>query len=115
MEQYLIQIAVPRRTPAGLEITAGLKADYLKQVQISSIPTLCLETAISEREWAIEGSSGADRNTIIDKFHLISALPYVDEIVSDDHFFHDIYPTAEKTGHLRATLLHNQEFLQLFN
>ena len=36
----------------------------------------------------------ADRNTLIDKFHLIAALPYVDEIVSDDDFFHKIYPVA---------------------
>lgn len=35
---------------------------------------------------------------MIDKFHLIVALPYVDEIVSDDDFFHKIYPVAQKAG-----------------
>jgi hypothetical protein len=53
------------------------------------LPTIAIETAISEYEWVSVG--GADRNTLIDKFHLISALPYVDEIVSNDKFFHEIY------------------------
>ena len=44
----------------------------------------------------------ADRNTLIDKFHLITALPYVDEIVSDDHFFHKICPVAQKAGYVRS-------------
>ncbi len=56
----------------------------------------------------------ADRNTMIDKMHLISALPYVDQIVSEDKFFHAMYPVAKKTGHVRATLMGNAEFLKRF-
>ena len=29
----------------------------------------------------------------------------MDEIVSEDKFFHKLYPIAEKTGHVRAKLL----------
>jgi hypothetical protein len=74
--------------------------------------TLAIEKAISEQEWNAQGHT--DRNSLIDKFHLISALPYVDEIVSDDKFFHLIYPAAVKTGHVRAKLIKNGEFLARF-
>src|SRR5713101_7268008 len=87
---------MPKSTPAGLEVPREIAADYIERGTIDSIPTLVLETAISDHEWNVQG--GADRNTLIDKFHLISALPYVDEIVSDDNFFHRLYPVAQKTG-----------------
>jgi hypothetical protein len=38
----------------------------------------------------------------------------VDEIVSDDKFFHRIYPVAVKTGHVRAKLIGNAELLNRF-
>jgi hypothetical protein len=85
---------------------------YVQQVKVENIPSFAIEGAISEHEWASQG--GADRNTLIDKFHLISALPCVDEIVSDDKFFHQIYPVAQKTGHVRAKLLSNSEFFMRF-
>jgi hypothetical protein len=62
----------------------------------------------------MERSRGADRNTLIDKFNLISALIYVDEIFSDDKFLHKIYPVALKTGYVRAKLLTFDEFLKRF-
>jgi hypothetical protein len=55
-----------------------------------------------------------DPNSQIDKFHLIPALQYVDEIVSDDKFLHRLHPVAEKTGYVRAKLLHFDEFLKRF-
>jgi hypothetical protein len=103
---------MPKLTPAGLALGHELTGKYLELVQLSSIPTLAIETAISEHEWTVQG--GADRNTLLDKFHLISALPYVEEIVSDDKFFHKIYPIAQKTGHVRAKLLENDEFFKRF-
>lgn len=61
------------------------------------------------------GFTGRRRqNTLIEKFHLISGLPCVDEIVSDDKFFHRIYPVAVKTGHVRAKLIGNAELLNRF-
>jgi hypothetical protein len=39
----------------------------------------------------------------------------VDEIVSDDGFFHKTYPIAIETGHVRAKLLRNAEFLARFD
>lgn len=51
---------------------------------------------------------------MIDKFHLIGALPYVDEIVSDDAFFHRLYPVAQESGHVRAKVIKFEEFLKRF-
>jgi hypothetical protein len=102
----------PTFTPAGLEIPRQFVAEYTERANVNSIPTMVLETAISNHEWNAQG--GADRNTMIDKLHLIPALPYVDEIVSDDKFFHRIYPIAQMTGHVRAKLLMFDEYLKRF-
>ena len=110
--QRFLKEHVPKFTPNGLEIPREMRAEYVEWANIDSIPTLVIETAISDHEWTTQG--GADRNTQIDKFHLISALPYVDEIVSDDDFFHKIYPVAEKTGFVRARVLSLAEFLKRF-
>jgi hypothetical protein len=112
VDEILVNISLPKTTPAGLYMGHDVKIDYVQQVKIQSISSLAIETAISEHEWISEG--GADRNTLIDKFHLISALPYAEEIVSNDKFFHEIYPVTVKTGHVRAKLLGNEEFLSRF-
>jgi hypothetical protein len=110
--QTLLEHTVPTRTPAGVDVGRETRADYIHSIKDEAIPSLAIEKAISEYEWDSQG--GADRNTLIDKFHLIAALPYVDEIVSDDGFFHRIYPIAKKTGHVRAMLVRNVEFLGRF-
>ena len=110
----LLEVSMPEATPAGLAFGRELSTEYLDQANIGSIPMLSLEHAISLNEWNVQGQAGADRNTLIDKFHLISALHYVDEIVSDDGFFHEMYPVVQKTGHVRANLLRNEEFLKRF-
>jgi hypothetical protein len=51
---------------------------------------------------------------MIDKFHLIAALPYVDEIVSDDAFFHRLYPIVQKSGHVRTKVIKFEEFRNRF-
>lgn len=112
VDEIMVGASLPATTPAGLDVGRELKAEYVKQVNIKAIPTLAIETAISEREWVGQGRT--DRNTLIDKFHLISALPYVDEIVTDDKFFSEIYPAAQNTGHARAKLLGNDEFFKRF-
>lgn len=109
-DRKLIEQLLPAKTPQGLEFGKELAQKYLDQAQVKTIPILALETAISENEWGAQG--GADKNTLLDKFHLIAALHYVDEIVSDDGFFHKIYPVVSQTGHVRAKLLRNKEFLQ---
>jgi hypothetical protein len=53
-------------------------------------------------------------NTLIDKFHVIPALPYVDEIISEDHFFESVYPATVKTGYVKARLVPNTKFLERF-
>jgi hypothetical protein len=111
-DRKLIEQLLPSRTPQGLDFGKDLAQKYLDQAQVRAIPILSLETAISEHEWGAQG--GADKNTLLDKFHLIAALHYVDEIVSDDGFFEKIYPVTSQTGHVRAKLLKNKEFLQRF-
>ena len=115
VNEQLLKMSLPTFTPAGLEIGRGLKADYVRQAEIQCMSSFAIETVISEHAWGVRDGSGLDRNTLIDKFHLISALPYVDEVVSDDGFFHTIYPFAQKTGHVRATLIRNEEFLKRFD
>lgn len=103
---------VPSLTPSGLQLPRDLLAEYIERADVSQIPTIVIESAISEHEW--KGQGGADRNTQIDKFHLIGALPYVDEIVSEDEFFHLAYPVALKTGYVRAKLLRFDDLLRRF-
>jgi hypothetical protein len=112
VDELLFLGSLPKCTPAGLAISREAKMEYVKQAKAEAIPSLAIEAAISEHEWVSQG--GADRNTLIDKFHLISALPCVDEIVSDDKFFREIYPVAQKTGHVRAKLLTNDDFIKRF-
>jgi hypothetical protein len=112
VDEIFVTASLPKVTPAGLEVGRDVKLDYVRQVKIETLPTFAIETAISEHEWVSQG--GADRNTLIDKFHLISALPYVDVIVSNDKFFHEIYPWAQKTGYVKAKLVGNDEFLNGF-
>jgi hypothetical protein len=95
-----------------VEIGREIGSAYAKQADVGAIASLAVETAISEHEWRSQG--GVDRNTLIDKFHLISALPCVDEVVSDDKFFHKIYPITEKTRHVKAKLISNADFLKRF-
>ena len=112
LDSAVLKTVIPSTTPAGVEIGPQMKADYLAQADLKKIPTLAIESAISEHEWDAQG--GADRNTLIDKFHLISALPYVDEVISEDHFFRTVYPVAKATGHVKAKLLDVAEFLKRF-
>jgi hypothetical protein len=112
VEEIFVKVSLPKTTPAGLDVGRDLKTDYIQQVKAETISSFAIETAISELEWFSQG--GADRNTLIDKFHMISALPYMDEIVSNDNFFHKMYHAAQKTGDVRAKLIGNAEFLGRF-
>lgn len=112
VNEIMVGASLPNTTPGGLDVGRQLRNEYVKQVDVKTIPTLAIEAGISEQEWMAHGA--ADRNTLIDKFHLISALPYVDEIVTKDKFFGEIYPAAQKTGHVRAKLLSNDEFFKRF-
>ena len=111
-DQLFLKSVLPATTPNGLEIPRELAAEYVERGDIKSIPTRAIEHAISDHEWKSMGRT--DANSLIDKFHLIPALQYVDEIVSDDKFLHRLYPVAEKTGYVRAKLIRFAEFLKRF-
>ena len=110
--QVFLKEHMPKLTPSGLEVPRSSAAEYIERANIDSIATFVLEKAISNDQWSSQG--GTDRNTLIDKFHLIPALPYVDKIVSDDAFFHKIYPVVQKTGYVRAKLLTFDDFVKRF-
>lgn len=110
--RVLFEHTVPTRTPAGLEVGRAIREEYITQATEASIPTVAIEKAISEHEWDSQG--GADRNTLIDKFHFIPALPYVDEIISEDHFFGAVFPATVGTGYVKAVLIENKDFLERF-
>lgn len=110
--QQFVSPFVPASTPAGVVVGPGTVHEYIDKVDLAGIPSLAIETAIADYEWTEVG--GSDPNTLIDKFHLISAMPYADEIVSRDKFFRKILPVAQGTGQVRAKLVDNAEFLKRF-
>ena len=114
-DELMVSMSIPARTPSGLEYGRDSKINYIAQFDPKKIPSIALESAISEKEWGDEAVGKADRNTFVDKIHLISALPLVDEIVSDDKFFAAIYPFTVATGHVKAKLVAVSECLKRFN
>lgn len=111
-DQEFVKGLLTAVTPAGVAVGPETARDYIEKANVAGISSLAIETAIADHEWNEVG--GADRNTLIDKFHLISALPYVDEIVSGDKFFQKVFPVAQRTGHVKAKLVGNAEFLGRF-
>ena len=103
---------MPRVTASGSDGGPESVQEYLGLVEVNRIPSLAIEAAISDHEWTTE--RGAGRNTLNDKFHLISALPYVDEVVSNDKLFHKILRVVLVTGHVKARLVKNDELLGRF-
>jgi hypothetical protein len=115
VNEILVRRILPEYTPSGVFVGREARNDYVQQVvetRAQAIPSIAIETAISEYSWL--GYGGVDRNTVIDKFLMISALPHVDELVTNDGGFHTLHPIASKTGHVRANVIHNEEFLKGF-
>lgn len=108
----MFRLSLPQTTPNGLQIGNETAAQYVEQANINAVPTFAVEEAISENEWGEDAVGKADKNTFVDKMHLISALPYVDTIVTNDAFFKAIYPAAQASGHVRAVLVSNEGFMK---
>ena len=81
-------------------------------MNINELPSLAIEFLIAEKSWANEGRT--DWNTMVDKFHLISALPYVDVIVSDDRYFHSILPALKSAPFPIARVLRFEDLCKRF-
>ena len=108
----LFEMTMPTRIRQGLEIGKDAKEAYVAQAKLECIPSFAIEHAIFEHQLTVKG--GEDRNTLIDKFHLISAMPYADEIVSNDKFFAEQYPVIQKTGHVKASLVNVEALVARF-
>ncbi len=111
-DRKLLEGFLPSETPAGIVVDAGTRNRYLDTANISELPSLAIEFLIAEKSWANEG--GTDWNTMVDKFHLISAMPYVDVIVSDDSYFHSILPALKAAPFPLARVLRFEDFCKEF-
>src|SRR5206468_6541958 len=83
-DQKLIAGFLPSTTPNGLLIDSQTKSAFVKNMTLNNFPTLAIEAAIAEYSWANQGR--VDWNSMVDKFHLISSLPYADFVISDDRY-----------------------------
>jgi len=111
-DRQLIESFLPDRTPAGILVSREVRNNFLTSARIEQFPSLSVEAAIAEHSWRT--TEEPDWNSMVDKFHLISALPYVDIIVSDDDYFHAILPVVTPTGFVRATVIRFAEFCAEF-
>jgi hypothetical protein len=111
-DRSLLEGFLPKMTPAGVMIDAGTKHAYLETVSPKNFPTLAIESEVAEYSWKNPGRT--DWNSMVDKFHLISAVPYVDVIVSDDRYFRLLLPVAQETGFVKARIVKFQEFCKTF-
>jgi hypothetical protein len=111
-DRKLIEGFLPERTPAGVLVGKDTKSQFLDWAKLEDFPSLSIEAAIAERSWA--STDEPTWNSMIDRFHLISALPYVDYVVSNDKYFHSVFPIAASTGFVRAQLLRFDDFVAAF-
>lgn len=111
-DRQLVESFVPHTTPAGIAIGYETRDAFLDTVTLKCFPTLATEAEIAEHTWKTEGQTRW--NSMIDRIHLISALPHVDFIVSDDGYFSTLVPVAKATGFVKATLLTFADFRAKF-
>lgn len=111
-DRRLIESFLPTRTPAGIVVSRETQNDFLDSARVEQFPSLSIEAAIAEHSWRT--TEEPDWNSMVDKFHLISALPYVDIIVSNDDYFHAILPVVTPSGFVRARVIRFAEFCTEF-
>ena len=111
-DRELISRIMPSKTPNGITVGAETRSKFLDTVGFRDFPTLAIEAEIAEYEWAGEGRT--DWNSMVDRFHLISALPYTDLIVSDDQYFYTLLPIAQRTRFAKAHVIKSAEFCRNF-
>lgn len=73
---------LPSRTPAGLEISEGLRREFLKQLNLEQFPSVAVEHAILDEN--LRTGASLSEQSFLDNQHGITALPYVEAVVSDD-------------------------------
>jgi hypothetical protein len=103
---------LPKTTPGGVLLDAGTKSAFLDEVTQRDFPTPAIESEIAEYSWANQGR--VDWNSMIDKFHVISSVHYVDVVVSDDRYIYLLLPSAQKTGYVKAAVVKFKEFCARF-
>lgn len=111
-DRKYIECHLPATTPNGVMLDARTKNAFLDKVTQKEFPTLAIESEIAEYSWTNQGR--VDWNSMIDKFHVISSVHYVDIVVSDDRYFYLLLPSAQKTGYANATVMRFTEFCAKF-
>ncbi|HJY80613.1 MAG TPA: hypothetical protein VKK81_05960 [Candidatus Binatia bacterium] len=71
-DRKLIEGFLPTHTPAGILLGSDTRLQFLDIVRIQQFPSLSIEAAIAEHSWTT--TEEPDWNSMVDKFHLISAL-----------------------------------------
>jgi hypothetical protein len=111
-DRKLMEGFLPQVTPNGVVLDSGTKSAFLNTMTPNDFPTLAIEAEIAEHSWA--GQGRVDWNSMVDKFHLISSLPYVDVVVSNDRYLYLLLSVAQKTKFVKASLMKFHEFCAAF-
>ena len=111
-DRKLIEGFRPTTTPNGILVDSSTKCVFLERMTPDDFPTLAIESAIAEYRRANQGR--VDWNSMVDKFRLISSLPHVDFVVSDDRYLHLLFPIAQNPGFAKAAVIKFNEFCVRF-
>jgi hypothetical protein len=111
-DRRLIEGFLPTHTPAGVQLDRDVWNQFLDSARVEQFPSISIESAIAKHSWA--DTAEPDWNSMVDRIHLISALPYVDVVVSNDDYFHLLYRVASKTAFVRARVLNFADFCSQF-
>lgn len=80
-KQYLRQL-LPAFTPSGLPISRQAHEDFLADFNLVQFPSVAVEVALSED--ALQFRIRLSKQAFLDRQHIVTALPYVDVIATDD-------------------------------
>lgn len=76
---------LPVTTPAGLELTSTIRAQFLQELPFNRLPSIMVESELLKQS-RIAGMKRSE-SSFMDFQHGITALPYTSVLVSDDRRF----------------------------
>ena len=80
-DREFVSRLLPAYTPAGLAVDGVTKDKFLDQLDLQECPSIAVEIAISNDRLKLPGLRW---QTFVDLFHVISVLPYVDLLATND-------------------------------
>ncbi len=107
-ERLYVQTLLPLTTPAGIAIDEGTKWCFLDLYSLNELPCTAPEWNITHETWAF--SRTPNENNIMDSQH-VSAVPYVDLLVTDDNKISNLIKRAVRGVPFRtAEVMTKSEF-----